>query len=345
MVGSYGKYHSLPVGQTILILEKEAIALGKHPLRSALALMLALSLTAALTVASSSAAGVSDPSAPIAQNLTLSTYQNLSVSGQFTARDPEEDLLRFQITSQPARGSVTLSDDVTGEFLYTPYDKKTGADSFTYVAIDAQGHVSSPATVNISIETAKNAMNYVDLEGSGLEALAQRLADEGIFVGATMGGNRYFQPEETVSRSQFLAMVMTACGVETLNSVTTTGFADDDAIPTWAKPYCATALLEGYDIGVTNEEGQTVFDPDSPITSAQAAVMLDEVMGLTQAGWEVSACDTEAVPAWAVQAAVDLTSCGISCTATEELLTREEAAVLLCGALNAQNARENSSWW
>jgi hypothetical protein len=309
-----------------------------------LALMLALSLIAA-TAGSTLAAGADSGTAPIAQNLTLSTYQNLSVSGQFTARDSEGDLLRFQITSQPARGSVTLSDDVTGEFLYTPYDKKTGTDSFTYVAIDAQGQVSPAATVKISIEKAKNAVNYVDLEGTGLEALAQRLADEAIFVGANMGGNYYFQPEATVSRSQFLAMAMTVCGVETLSAVTTTGFADDEAIPAWVKPYCATALLEGYDIGVVNEEGQTVFDPDSPITSAQAAVLLDGMLGLTQASQEVFSCETEAVPAWAVQAAVNLTSCGISCTATEEPLTREEAATLLCGALDTQNARETSSWW
>ncbi len=317
----------------------------RFPFCRALGLALSLSLAAALTVSAYSASGEASGSAPIAQNLTLSTYKNLSVSGQFTATDPEGDLLRFQITSQPARGSVTLSNDVTGEFLYTPYDRKTGADSFTYVAIDAEGNVSSPATVKVSIEKAKTAVNYVDLEGSGVAALAQRLADAGVFLGMEIDGNHYFQPDEAVSRSEFLAMAMTACGCDLLTGVTATGFADDDAIQTWAKAYCATALRDGYISGARNEEGRVIFAPDSSVTAAEAAVILDHILSLTDASQEAFARDTEAVPAWAVQSVVNLTSCGIPCSVSGDPLTRAEAAEMLCKAMDTLAARNTGSWW
>ncbi len=317
----------------------------RFPVCRGLGLALSLSLAASLTISAYSVSGVTIGSAPIAQNLTLSTYKNLSVSGQFAATDPEGDLLRFQITSQPARGSVTLSDDVTGEFLYTPYDRKTGADSFTYVAIDAEGNVSSPATVKVSIEKAKSAVNYVDLEGSGVAALAQRLADAGVFLGMEINGNSYFQPNETVSRSEFLAMAMTACDCDLLTGVTTTGFADDDAIQTWAKTYCATALREGYISGVRSQNGQVIFAPDNAISSAEAAVILDHILSLTNASQEVFACNTEAVPAWAVQSVVNLTSCGIPCSVSDSALTRAEAAEMLCKTMDTVAARNTSSWW
>lgn len=332
-----------PDAHTRSIKTKEATTLKRFPFCRALGLVLSLSLAVSLTVTAYSASGEAASAAPIAQ--TLTTYKNLPVSGQFSATDPEGDLLRFQITSQPARGSVTLSDDVTGEFLYTPYDRKTGADSFTYVAIDAEGNVSSPTTVKDSIEKAKNAVNYVDLEGSGVAALAQRLADAGVFLGMEINGNSYFQPDEVVSRSEFLAMAMTACDCDLLTDVTTTGFADDDAIQTWAKAYCATALRDGYISGTRNEEGQVIFDPDSAISSAEAAVILDHILSLTNASQEVFACDTEAVPAWAVQSVVNLTSCGIPCSVSNSPLTRAEAAEMLCKTMDTLAARTASSWW
>lgn len=334
-----------PEGQTRGIKQKEATTVQRIPLCRGLGLALSLSLAVSFTISAYSAGGERASSAPIAQNLTLSTYKNLSVSGQFAATDPENDVLRFQITSQPARGSVTLSDDVTGEFLYTPYDRKTGADSFTYVAIDAEGNVSSPATVKVSIEKAKNAMNYVDLEGSGVAALAQRLADADVFLGMEIGGNSYFRPEETVTRSEFLAMAMTACDCDLLTDVNTTGFADDGAIQTWAKAYCATALRDGYISGLRDGEGQIVFSPDSAISSAQAAVILDNILSLTDASQEAFAQNDEAVPAWAAQSVANLASCGIPCSASDAPLTRGEAAEMLCRAMDTLTARNTGTWW
>ena len=73
---------------------------------------------------------------PVARNMELTTYKNVAVTGWFDAVDGEGDALTFQLTSTPARGAVTLSEDGSSQFVYTPYENKTGSDSFTYVAID-----------------------------------------------------------------------------------------------------------------------------------------------------------------------------------------------------------------
>ena len=84
--------------------------------------------------------------APIAENLELTTYKNVAVTGQFSAVDPEGDILTFRLVDKPARGAVTLPEDGSTEFVYTPFENKTGKDSFTYVAVDAVGNTSAPAT-------------------------------------------------------------------------------------------------------------------------------------------------------------------------------------------------------
>ena len=62
-------------------------------------------------------------SAPVAENLEISTYRETSVSGDFKALDPEGDLLSFRITTPPGKGSVTVQG---GSFVYTPAEGKRG---------------------------------------------------------------------------------------------------------------------------------------------------------------------------------------------------------------------------
>src|SRR5699024_4807870 len=68
-------------------------------------------------------------SAPVAQDLSLTTYRDVLLSGRFAAVDPEGDLLTFQLVKKPARGAVALPDDGSDTFTYTPYEGKTGKDT------------------------------------------------------------------------------------------------------------------------------------------------------------------------------------------------------------------------
>ena len=289
---------------------------------------------------------------PVAENLELSTYKNVAVTGQFAATDPEGDLLTFRLVDKPARGSVTLSEAEGGtEFVYTPYENKTGKDSFTYVAVDAVGNTSAPATVKIRIEKAKTTVTYADMSGNAAYKSAIRLAEEGIFVGECMNGEYFFRPDQPVTRSEFVAMAMKAAGQEALTTISRTGFADDEAIPTWAKGYVASGLKAGVVKGTIGEEGRIVFQGSSPVTRAEASVLLDRVLNVTEVSSPVSYADSETAPAWAYQSAVNLETAGVLRTdangalSLSDSLTRADAAELLAGALDLLEARESGGFF
>ena len=103
--------------------------------------------------------------------------------------------------------------------------------------------MSLPATVTVTIEKTRSGVTYADT-GEATATAAQDLAERGVFTGAKIGDKWYFEPDRTVSRGEFLAMVLETAGAE-VTDVTMTGFRDDDAIPTWAKSYAAAGVAEG----------------------------------------------------------------------------------------------------
>ena len=292
--------------------------------------------------------------APIAENMSLCTYKNVPITGYFSAVDAEGDTLTFQITSSPARGSVTLAEDGTSRFIYTPYENKTGKDSFTYVAMDAAGNLSNPAKVTVRIEKAGTSVTYADMEGHSAYKSALRLAEEGIFVGEYVNGSYFFNPDTPVTRSEFLTMAMAVAGLEPMEQVSVTGFADDQAIPTWAKGYVSSALKAGVIQGTRNEEGQVIFSPDTVITRAEATVMLNNLLQITDVAvqtWGTVGVPEDTGSHWAGQAAVNLAAAGVIRTEDSALqqldaqLTRADVAELLDASLELLDSRDEGGWF
>lgn len=278
-------------------------------------------------------------SAPIAENLELETYRGVSLGGNLAAVDPDGDDVSFEITTEPVKGTIELQDD--GSFVYTPADGKRGKDYFGYKAIDSSGNYSQEATVIISIKKQKTKVTYSDMSGDGAEYAAVTLAEEGVFIGQCLAGDYVFSPSAPVTREEFLAMCMKVSGAEILSGVKTTGFADDGAISAWAKPYVSTALKSGLITGCAGSDAGAVFEPDRYITAAEAAVMLDKALGLTNAVATWFAYE-DAVPAWAAQSAANVTSCGLApygLSFEADSLTRAEAAEMLVGAIKLMENR------
>ena len=146
-------------------------------------------------------------SRPIAENLALSTYKNVAFSGTLSALDPEGDPITFRVTKNPARGELTFSDADPARFTYTPYENKTGKDSFTYVAEDAEGSVSQEATVSVRIEKPATKVTYADMDGHPAHKAAIALAEEKILIGERLGETWFFRPDQSVTREEFLAMI------------------------------------------------------------------------------------------------------------------------------------------
>ena len=87
--------------------------------------------------------------APVAENLEISTLRDKTVEGVLSALDPEGDVAQFIVTTDPIKGEINLEAD--GTFKYTPREGKKGRDYFGYKAVDSEGNVSQEATVIIKI--------------------------------------------------------------------------------------------------------------------------------------------------------------------------------------------------
>jgi hypothetical protein len=276
--------------------------------------------------------------APVAENISLCTYKNVSVSGTFQAVDPEGDLISYRLDSPPDKGNVAVNGE---KFVYTPTQGKKGKDSFTYVAIDAAGNTSRAATVSIRIDKQNIKLTYSDLKGDGTEYYAIKLAENNIFTGEKLLDGYHFNPDKTLTRGEFLTMCAAIANLEPLPGITKTGFSDDADISMWLKPYVSAALMSGVIRGYSTENGSIVFAPDNPVTLAEAAVMLNNTLNISDV-IKTSNPLTESVPAWAKQAADNLSSCDIYLSSTfdySKALTRADAAELLCAAIDLVEAR------
>ena len=250
--------------------------------------------------------------APVAEDSTLETYKNLANTGHLSAYDPDGGQLSYTLIRAPKRGEVTIGSD--GSFTYTPKKNKVGTDSFTYTVTDSAGAVSREATVTIQVLKTHASATYSDTIGLDCRFAAEWLKNTGLFTGETINGQACFQPEKTVTRGEFVAMLVQSLGIRVEEDATYTGFSDE--CPAWLKPYLAAALRSGLTAGWPHG---AAFGAEKPITGAEAALMIQNALDLT-----VSASATEAEN---IAVAV-LAENGVNLDAALSL-TRADAAVAL----------------
>lgn len=210
--------------------------------------------------------------APIAEDCAFETYKNLEVTGQLKVRDPEGQEMTFTLTRPPKRGDIVIQQD--GSFTYTPKKNKVGIDSFTFTATDPAGKTSREATVTVSIQKPTDAKQYSDTVGKDCRFAAEWMKNTGIFVGESLGGSPCFSPDRTVSRGEFVTMLVKTLNLPTDPDLTETGYTD---VPDWLKPYLAAAIRSGLTTGLTTTDG---FGPDLPVTAEEAAAMLCSALQL-----------------------------------------------------------------
>ena len=248
--------------------------------------------------------------APAAQDGALETYKNLSNEGKLVAPDPEEQPVTFTLVRQPRRGTVELRED--GTFTYTPNKNKVGVDSFTFTAADPAGNVSREATVTVQILKPVDAMQYRDTAGTDCQFSAQWLRNTGLFSGEQVGGELCFQPEKTVSRGEFLSMLVNLLEIP----------VEEVDAPDWVQPYLDAAIRSGLVSGWQQES----FAMNEPITGAETAVALQNALDLS-AGHEEMVYSEE-VPSWAATSLAVMAENGIALEADAPLLRAEAANVL-----------------
>ena len=248
--------------------------------------------------------------APAAQDGALETYKNLSNDGKLIAVDPEEQPVIFTLVRQPRRGSVELRED--GTFTYSPKKNKVGVDSFTFTAADPAGNVSREATVTVQILKPVDATQYRDTMGTECQFSAQWLRNTGLFAGEQVGGELCFQPEKTVSRGEFLSMLVNLLEIP----------VEEVDAPDWVQPYLDAAIRSGLVSGWQQES----FQMHEALTGAEAAVALQNALDLP-AGHEEMTYGEE-VPSWAATSLAVMAENGVELTANAPMTRGETAQVL-----------------
>ena len=254
--------------------------------------------------------------------------------------------MTFELVQEPRHGTVAIDG---AEFTYTPDKDRCGSDHFTYLCRDAKGDASAEAEVTVTVSRVKSGVTYADTDGSGAEAAAQYLAEAGVFTGAQVAGQYFFEPERTVTRAEFLAMTMDCLGMSA-TAVTVTGFSDDAAIPAWAKDYASAALRQGVVRGSAGEDG-AAFRPNAPIRFREAAVILDRALELRDVDLSLCFAGTEDA-SWAAQAVGNLEYCSVLAAGSfgsdgmERTVTRADAARMLASAAVLLEERDTGifSW-
>lgn len=96
--------------------------------------------------------GALPPPAPVAANLTLSTYEGIPISARLPASDGAGLAMTWAIASAPshAAGAPSLNT-ATGAMTYAPAAGYVGSDSFSFTVSDASPALSAPASVSLSV--------------------------------------------------------------------------------------------------------------------------------------------------------------------------------------------------
>ena len=227
--------------------------------------------------------------APVAEDSALETYKNLENTGKLKVKDPEGEPMTFTVVRQPKRGTVTIAED--GSFTYTPKKNKVGIDSFTYTASDAAGKVSREATVTITILKPTDSTKYTDTTGKSCCFAAEWMKNTGIFTGESVAGSACFSPEKTVTRGEFVTMLVKALNIPVEEDISYTGYTD---APDWLRPYLAAAARAGLTRGMP--EGDA-FGADESMSPEDAAALLCAALDLTGQEGDAAALEEAGIPA------------------------------------------------
>lgn len=287
-----------------------------------------------------------DNSAPVAKDISCETYQDVAVVVKLSAFDAEEDPCTYKLSLAPKKGAASIEGNT---LTYTPSGSKTGSDQMTFIAVDSFGSPSEEATVSVEIRKRPSASDvfYTDMAKSTAHYAAIKLSEAGVLRGETIGASTFLYPEKAVTRAEFTALATAAFEIPALTTASGTGMGDNDDIPTWVKPYVASAVSTGV-ISGSLVDGNRVFRANDTITRAEAAAVINRALELRDETRALDVADLEAIPSWAESAIKNTTVNGIlslfddgSVRANGEV-SREDAVSMVYEAMQYQQEKTSS---
>ena len=133
--------------------------------------------------------------------------------------------------------------------------------------------VMAMKALNVTTLTDSNASfmdnGSIDVKYRPFIATAERM---GYISGKEIDGAMYFDPKGTITKAEAAVVINNILEYEEGKYITT--FADDAAIPTWAK----TAVYALTSAGVFNGDGEGMIEPSAVLSRAQSVQMLYNII-------------------------------------------------------------------
>ena len=278
---------------------------------------------------------------PVATNgtdISAWTNQNTSYYGVLKGYDPEGDSLKYEICSYPSKGIIYLNNKSEGDYRYVPYSNARGTDSFTYKVRDSYGEYSETCTVTIKIENLSSKPVIADLDDERYLNAIMVIKNHGL-MSLLDGENstQLFKPDEAITREEFLVLVMRAMGAKKVPSLDKTRFADDKEISNEYKGYIESAVSLGIISGEIKNDG-LYFNPQGVVTVADAAIIINRIIGAEEKLTTSVFVDDSEIPAEAKASIKALCDLGILSKTDGKILpntplTRAQTAKILMSLL------------
>ena len=277
---------------------------------------------------------------PVATNgATVSTWtmEDVTHYGSLDGYDPEGDSLRYEIVSYPSKGLLYLDSTSTGDFRYSPYIEASGDDSFSYRVRDSYGNYSETCTVKMKIQKTATKLVFSDTDERDYKAAAVMKQFDLMDITTNVDGTLTFNPEQSITREEFVVLVMKAMGAKNVPTLEKTRFADDKEISAEYKGYIESAFSLGIVSGTIKSDG-VHFSPKATVSKADAAIIINNIIGAKVESALTVFLDSEEIPDNAREAITSLTALGIFEKSEGKIspnapLTRAQTAKILMSLL------------
>ncbi len=261
-------------------------------------------------------------SPPIALDSKLSAVSGISCESALKINEPNGDEYTIKVITYPTDGFISVSAD--GSVIYTPEEDFSGRDSMVYTVTDRFGAVSEPATLEISVSKNENQLYFADMKDNMMHLYAHRMCSDDIMVYRYENGEYFFDPDQPVSKIDFLVMVMNVSGQDAdIVAVADSAVTDDNGLSSGLKGYLSAAAEKGL---IQLQNGS--FSPKDTITVSDAAYMIAAALDLPSAKSDSASTDGSDVLYSAMMAA---SNAGFfDKLKPTQTLTKADAAELLC---------------
>lgn len=164
-----------------------------------------------------------------------------------------------------------FGDPSVSNLTFVPKAGFYGTVDIPYTVSNANG-TQSNGTIRITVTEPYNSTSFTDLDGFSAQtkSAVDYLSAMGVVVGV---GNGKYDPSASIRRRDFCVMLTRAFQFNADSSAQ--GFID---VP--SSSYYAAAVNQMYAIGVVNGIGGGKFDPNSPVTRQDAALMVQRALKL-----------------------------------------------------------------